>query len=68
MRPPWATNGNRPEPPEMGSLVAVVLPGAGMVKATVTDVRFADSRTCVRVVVEGGREIEFPLGAVQPLS
>ena len=52
----------------MGSLVAVVLPGAGMVKATTTDVRFADSRTCVRVVVEGGREIEFPLGAVQPLS
>ena len=56
------------KPPEVGAKVAVVLPPQGMVTATVAAVRIEENRIIVRVRLGPDDELEFPLGAVQPLN
>lgn len=55
-------------PPEVGTKVAVVLPPQGLVTATVAAVRVEENRIVVRVRLEPGDELEYPLAAVQPLN
>jgi len=56
------------KPPEVGARVAVVLPPKGLVTAVVAAVRIEKNRILVRVRLGPGDELEYPLGAIQPLN